>query len=322
MQMASVTASLLGTASYSSYGLTASYGLNVGGTWNSSSYTSPTQSVAGFGFDGKAILYTPTQDNVYLAKRGNNISWVPIETKFSAVYVIDEQQGIDLVSQSINYGFGFSSDITEEVQSATSKLKELTRMVDKEVIDFQQIAISLSGSVITAFISGESLDRQDTVINKTGLISSPNFVFEISEFAHLFTNLTGSMVFSNITTETMEYGYLFTNKTGSMVSSNVFFETMEFGHFFTNKTGSMVSSNVFVETMEHGHFFTNKTGSMMSSNIITDTMEYGYFFTNKTGSMVSSTQLAETIEYVDSIIYITGSMQPIFTATPFTTASI
>jgi hypothetical protein len=38
--------------------------------------------------------------------------------------------------------------------------------------------------------------------------------------------------------------------------------------------------------------------------------------------MIYSNTYDSTIEYVDSVIYITGSMQPLFTATPFTTASI
>ena len=260
--MASVTASLLGTSSYSLYGLTASYALNVSGTWNSSSYTSPSQSVAGFGVDGRTILYTPTQDNLYLAKRGNTISWVPIETKFSAVYLVDEQQSLDVVSQSMNYGAALGIDTTEEVQSVTSRLKELNKFVDKEIFDFQQIAMSLSRSVITLFSAGESLDRQDPVINKSG-----------------------SMISANQFIETLEYGDLFANKTGSMVSSNIFVETMEYGHFFANTTGSMVSSNVFVETMEYGHFFTNKTGSMVSSTQLTDTIEYVDSIIYITGSM-------------------------------------
>ena len=229
MQMASVTASLLGTASYSSYGLTASYALNVSGSWNSASYTSPTQSVAGFGVDGRAILYTPTQDNVYLAKRGNNISWIPIETKFSAVSYADDQNYTDVVSQSINYSNPSAIIYTEETQDPTAIIREVYQFTEKEYTDMLQIIMNLTASV-GIFISGENFDTIDRIINTSGSLISP---------------------------------------------------------------------------------------IVMDGNI-----DYADFFINTSGSMIYSNTYDSTIEYVNSVIYVTSSMQPLITATPFTTASI
>ena len=204
MQMASVTASLLGTASYSSYGLTASYALNVSGSWNSASYTSPTQSVAGFGVDGRAILYTPTQDNVYLAKRGNNISWIPIETKFSAVGYADDQDYTDVVSQSVNYSNPSAITHTEETQDPTAIIQEVYQFTSNEHTDMLQIVMNLTASV-GIFISGENFDAIDRIINTSGSLVLPLVMDGNIDYADFFINTSGSMIYSNTYDSTMEY---------------------------------------------------------------------------------------------------------------------
>lgn len=204
MQMASVTASLLGTASYSSYGLTASYALNVSGSWNSASYTSPTQSVAGFGVDGRAILYTPTQDNVYLAKRGNNISWVPIETKFSAASYADDQNYTDAVSQSVNYSNPSAIIYTEETQDPTAIIREVYQFTEKEYTDMLQIIMNLTASV-GIFISGENFDAIDRIINTSGSLVFPLVMDGNIDYADFFINTSGSMIYSNTYDSTIEY---------------------------------------------------------------------------------------------------------------------
>lgn len=204
MQMASVTASLLGTASYSSYGLTASYALNVSGSWNSASYTGPTQSVAGFGVDGRAILYTPTQDNVYLAKRGNNISWIPIETKFSAVGYADDQDYTDVVSQSVNYSNPSAITHTEETQDPTAIIQEVYQFTSNEHTDMLQIVMNLTASV-GIFISGENFDAIDRIINTSGSLVLPLVMDGNIDYADFFINTSGSMIYSNTYDSTMEY---------------------------------------------------------------------------------------------------------------------
>jgi len=192
MQMASVTASLLGTASYSSYGLTASYALNVSGSWNSASYTSPTQSVAGFGVDGRAILYTPTQDNVYLAKRGNNISWIPIETKFSAVGYADDQEYMDAMSQSVNYSNPSAIIHTEEAQTETSRIQEVYQFTSNEYTDMLQIVTNLTASV-GIFISGENFDTINEIINTSGSMIYSNTYDSTIEYVDSVIYITSSM---------------------------------------------------------------------------------------------------------------------------------
>ena len=215
MQMASVTASLLGTASYSSYGLTASYALNVSGSWNSASYTSPTQSVAGFGVDGRAILYTPTQDNVYLAKRGNNISWVPIETKFSAVSYADDQNYIDVMSQSVNYSNPSAIMHTEETQDPTAIIREVYQFTSNEYTDMLQIVMNLTASV-GIFISGENFDTIDRIINTSGSVLSPLVMDGNIDYADFFINTSGSMIYSNTYDSTIEYADSIIYVTSSM----------------------------------------------------------------------------------------------------------
>ena len=215
MQMASATASLFGTASYSSYGLTASYALNVSGTWNSASYTSPSQSVAGFGIDGRAILYTPTQDNVYLAKRGSTISWVPIETKFSAVSYADNQEYIDAMSQSVNYSNPNAIMHTEEAQTETSRIQEVYQFTEREHTDMLQIVMNLTSSV-GIFISGESFDTINGIINTSGSISHIALIDMSQEFSHFFINTSGSMIYSNTYDSTIEYANSFIYITSSM----------------------------------------------------------------------------------------------------------
>jgi hypothetical protein len=215
MQMASATASLFGTASYSSYGLTASYALNVSGTWNSASYTSPSQSVAGFGVDGRAILYTPTQDNVYLAKRGGTISWVPIETKFSAVSYADNQEYMDAMSQSVNYSNPNAIMHTEEAQTETSRIQEVYQFTEREHTDMLQIVMNLTSSV-GIFISGESFDTINGIINTSGSISHIALIDMSQEFSHFFINTSGSMIYSNTYDSTIEYANSFIYITSSM----------------------------------------------------------------------------------------------------------
>ena len=215
MQMASVTASLLGTASYSSYGLTASYALNVSGSWNSASYTSPTQSVAGFGVDGRAILYTPTQDNVYLAKRGNNISWIPIETKFSAVGYADDQNYIDAMSQSVNYSNPSAIMHTEETQDPTAIIREVYQFTSNEYTDMLQIVMNLTASV-GIFISGENFDTIDRIINTSGSVLSPLVMDGNIDYADFFINTSGSMIYSNTYDSTIEYADSIIYVTSSM----------------------------------------------------------------------------------------------------------
>ena len=215
MQMASVTASLLGTASYSSYGLTASYALNVSGSWNSASYTSPTQSVAGFGVDGRAILYTPTQDNVYLAKRGNNISWIPIETKFSAVGYADDQDYIDVMSQSVNYSNPSAITHTEETQDPTAIIQEVYQFTSNEHTDMLQIAMNLTASV-GIFISGENFDTINEIINTSGSVLSPLVMDGNIDYADFFINTSGSMIYSNTYDSTIEYADSIIYVTSSM----------------------------------------------------------------------------------------------------------
>ena len=215
MQMASVTASLLGTASYSSYGLTASYALNVSGSWNSASYTSPTQSVAGFGVDGRAILYTPTQDNVYLAKRGNNISWIPIETKFSAVGYADDQNYIDAMSQSVNYSNPSAIIYTEETQDPTAIIRGVYQFTEKEYTDMLQIIMNLTASV-GIFISGENFDTIDRIINTSGSLVSPLVMDGTIDYADFFINTSGSMIYSNTYDSTIEYANSVIYVTSSM----------------------------------------------------------------------------------------------------------
>ena len=215
MQMASATASLFGTASYSSYGLTASYALNVSGTWNSASYTSPSQSVAGFGVDGRAILYTPTQDNVHLAKRGSTISWVPIETKFSAVSYADNQEYIDAMSQSVNYSNPNAIMHTEEAQTETSRIQEVYQFTEREHTDMLQIVMNLTSSV-GIFISGESFDTINGIINTSGSISHIALIDMSQEFSHFFINTSGSMIYSNTYDSTIEYVNSFIYITSSM----------------------------------------------------------------------------------------------------------
>ena len=215
MQMASVTASLLGTASYSSYGLTASYALNVSGSWNSASYTSPTQSVAGFGVDGRAILYTPTQDNVYLAKRGNNISWIPIETKFSAVSYADDQNYIDAMSQSVNYSNPSAIIYTEETQDPTAIIREVYQFTEKEYTDMLQIIMNLTASV-GIFISGENFDAIDRIINTSGSLVFPLVMDGNIDYADFFINTSGSMIYSNTYDSTIEYADSIIYVTSSM----------------------------------------------------------------------------------------------------------
>ncbi len=215
MQMASVTASLFGTASYSLYGLTASYALNVSGTWNSASYTSPSQSVAGFGIDGRAILYTPTQDNVYLAKRGSTISWVPIETKFSAVSYADNQEYMDAMSQSVNYSNPNAIMHTEEAQTETSRIQEVYQFTEKEHTDMLQIVMNLTSSV-GSIISGENFDTINGIINASGSISYIALIDMSQEFSHFFINTSGSMIYSNTYDSTIEYVNSFIYITSSM----------------------------------------------------------------------------------------------------------
>ena len=239
MQMASVTASLLGTASYSSYGLTASYALNVSGSWNSASYTSPTQSVAGFGFDGRAILYTPTQDNMYLAKRGNNISWIPIETKFSAASYADDQNYTDVVSQSINYSNPSAIIYTEETQDPTARIREVYQFTEKEYTDMLQIVMSLTASVIPTFISDESFDTVNGLINKTGSMISATLIDMSQELADFFINKSGSMISNLVVDGNIDYADFFVNKSGSMIYSNTYDSTIEYVDSVIYITGSM-----------------------------------------------------------------------------------
>jgi hypothetical protein len=262
MQMASVTASLLGTASYSSYGLTASYALNVIGSWNSASYTSPTQSVAGFGVDGRAILYTPTQDNMYLAKRGNTISWVPIETKFSAASYADDQNYTDVVSQSINYSNPSAIIYTEETQDPTARIREVYQITEKEYTDMLQIVMSLTSSVGFSFVSDESFDTVNGLINKTGSMISATLIDMSQELADFFINKSGSMISNLVVDGNIDYADFFINKSGSMVSTFVIDVNTDYADFFVNKSGSMIYSNTYDSTIEYVDSVIYITGSM------------------------------------------------------------
>lgn len=238
MQMASATASLFGTASYSSYGLTASYALNVSGTWNSASYTSPSQSVAGFGVDGRAILYTPIQDNVYLAKRGSNISWVPIETKFSAVSYADNQEYMDAMSQSVNYSNPNAIMHTEEAQTETSRIQEVYQFTEREHTDMLQIVMNLTSSV-GIFISGENFDTINGIINTSGSMASIALIDMSQEFVDFFINKSGSMVSPLVMDGNIDYADFFVNTSGSMIYSNTYDSTIEYVDGVIYITGSM-----------------------------------------------------------------------------------
>ena len=81
-KMSDVTASLLGTASYSGNNLSAisaSFALNASGEWTGSDYsvgTSNTQQLIGFDRGGNPVVFPTTVTNGYLSLANGTVQWV------------------------------------------------------------------------------------------------------------------------------------------------------------------------------------------------------------------------------------------------------
>ena len=81
-KMSSVTASLLGTASYSDNNLSAisaSFALNASGEWTGSDFnvgTSVTQSLIGFNRGGRPVVFPTTVDNGYFSIVNGTVQWI------------------------------------------------------------------------------------------------------------------------------------------------------------------------------------------------------------------------------------------------------
>lgn len=81
-KMSAVTASLLGTASYSDNNRTAisaSFALNASGEWTGSDFNvgaSVTQSLIGFNRGGRPVVFPTTVDNGYFSIVNGTVQWI------------------------------------------------------------------------------------------------------------------------------------------------------------------------------------------------------------------------------------------------------
>ena len=80
-KMSAVSASLLGTASYSDNTsiVSASFALNASGEWTSSDYSvgaSNVQQLIGFNRGGNPVVFPTTVTNGYLSLANGNVQWV------------------------------------------------------------------------------------------------------------------------------------------------------------------------------------------------------------------------------------------------------
>lgn len=81
-KMSAVSASLLGTASYSSNNksiISASFALNASGEWTGSDFnigTSTTQSLIGFDREGRPAVFPTTVTNGYFSVVNGSVQWI------------------------------------------------------------------------------------------------------------------------------------------------------------------------------------------------------------------------------------------------------
>ena len=265
-----------------SYAVSSSYAINASGLWSSSSFTASAQSIAAFDTNGKPIFLTPTTNNTYIAIQDGAIVWIPITTAGGT-------------GNFATYAEIFSDNEYLFVQSGSNFAFPSSSFTSDEDMVLVQASLNFA-------IPSSSFSSDEDIID---IQSGSNFAFPSSSLASdefisdaNSIELTGSMGPNALIADTLVIYEPSTVVTGSMTNSN-YFETLEVYERLVNISASMESIGFF--------------GPDAS-----DTLE----FPVNISSSMESRLIIGAVEYIGTVISVTSSLLPRFTAPSYTTASV